>query len=102
MRHVLADDDCKGIEECTLMLSLSVFLVSCPADITLVPALLQQCTDIFTAAWQSKSHRVRQLGRVPAVRYYTRTFVETAMPSVVLRASQTLWTHALCLYCRFA
>ena len=58
MRRVLADDDCKGIEECTLMLSLSVFMVSCSTEVIHVNKLLEQCIDIFTDAWESKSPRV--------------------------------------------
>ena len=52
------DEGASGIEAGTLVLCLSIFLVSCPADVTASGDLLEQCARAFAEACDSNKPRV--------------------------------------------
>lgn len=52
------DKDKRGIETSTLMLSIAVFIVSSPPEVTLASNLLKPCIEAFKTAWNAKDVQV--------------------------------------------
>lgn len=48
-------DEKPGLDESTLILTLAVFTMSSPKEVTAVPNLMNPCLDIFKEAWDSKN-----------------------------------------------
>ena len=53
-----AEESRAGLEEMTLLLTVAVFLVSCPAEVVLPSTLLTPCVDIFRQSWESSQSQV--------------------------------------------
>ena len=52
------ENDRAGIEESTLLLTLSVFIVSCPVPVVHCPTVTEKCIDIFKESWESSQPQV--------------------------------------------
>ena len=53
-----AEENRAGLEEMTLLLTVAVFLVSCPAEVVLPSSLLTPCVNIFSKSWESSQIQV--------------------------------------------
>jgi hypothetical protein len=48
-----------GLDQTILMLTLAVFIMSCPPDVTNVANIREPCIQLFTNAWSSAGTQVR-------------------------------------------
>ena len=53
-----AEQERPGLDECTLVLTLAVFILSSPKEVTCVPNLQAPVVEVFNQAWQSDSYQV--------------------------------------------
>ena len=53
-----AEKDQAGIDDVTLLLTLSVFFVSCPPEVVHAKNLLEPCVDVFSSGWSSNNPTV--------------------------------------------
>ena len=56
--HADPEKDQAGIDHVTLLLTLSVFLVSCPPEVVNAKNLLEPCLEVFSSAWDSNNPTV--------------------------------------------
>ncbi|XP_013379521.1 HEAT repeat-containing protein 5B-like isoform X2 [Lingula anatina] len=52
------ENDQPGVDQSILMLTLAVFLTSCPTEVTTPKNVQQPCVDIFKEAWQSQNDKI--------------------------------------------
>ena len=58
--YLFTDDSERGIERCTLLLTLTVLIVHSPPEVANVRSLVTPCTHIYKHTWEAQHPGVSQ------------------------------------------